>query len=169
MDVKELVARLNSCDKSTDLCQYLGTLYGEYLTAMCRRSSIDLDELSIICRILHKHARKVTPERAFICGMYAAKFERLKEDIVDMKCEEKILEVLSDNENQKLFKFLFESGCCDYKDIQVEFSNKDLLDRLGRLVGVDLAYCVELPTVTYFELTAKGYVYFNKTIGRWGN
>ena len=169
MEIKEFVEKLNGCEKSTDLCQCLGTIYGEYLTAKCRRSSIDLDELHMICRVLHKHARKETPEKAFICGTYAAKFERLKEDIIDIKCEEKILEVLSDDENKKLFRFLFKSGCCKYKDIQEDFKNEDLLDRLGRFVDVGLAYCVELPTVTYFELTANGYVYFNKTIGRWGS
>ena len=109
MEIKQFVENIGNCEKSTDLCQFLGSLYGNYLTAMCRRDAVDLDEIHSVCRVLHKHARKEIPEKAFICGMYAAKFERLKEDIIDRQCEEKRIEALKDAESRRLFKFLFEN------------------------------------------------------------
>jgi hypothetical protein len=167
MDIKEFLMVISSCEKSTDLCQYLGKLYGEYLTAISRKSNIILDELSAISRILHKHARTETPEKAFVCGLYSAKFERFHEDIMAMKREEKILSVLSSEDNQNLFTFLFKNGCCDYEYIKQTFQREDLLKVLDEFAMAGLAWCSELPTVTYFELTAAGYAYYSKTIGRW--
>ena len=168
MDAKEFVAEIKNCIKSADLHQYLGKLYGEYLANMYKEN-ISLEDLEMISYVLRKHGKKETAEKAFVCGVYSEKFNRLKEDILDIKKEQKIISVLSSMESRNLFTFLFNNGCCKYEYIEEMVSIKNLSDILEQFVAVGLAWCTRLPTVTYFELTAAGYVYYNKTIGRWSS
>ena len=167
MDVQTFLIAIERCETTVELNQFLGSVYAEYLTSMNKPNEVNLDELTALGRVLHKYAKKTSAVKAFVCGDYYSKFNRMKEDCIEMIIEQKRVEMLSSWYNRDLFTFLFMNGCCDSQKIQKAFPGKDISAMMEKFVDLGLASCTMLPEVTYYELTAQGYLYHSKTIGRW--
>ena len=158
---------IEACETTVELNQFLGSIYAEYLTSMSKPDEVNLDELTALGHVLHKYAKKTSAVKAFVCGDYYSKFNRMKEDCIEMMIEQKRVEMLSRWYHRDLFTFLFMNGCCDSQKIQDAFPGKDIAAMMEQFVDLGLASCTILPEVTYYELTAQGYAYHSKTIGRW--
>lgn len=167
MDKNKFLETIQNCEQDTDLRNYLSKLYIKNLNCL-GKDNLDLENIDYISHILRKYAKKTSADKAFVCGVYSERFNNLKEEALSIQRENKILTVLSDMENRKLFTFLFNNGCCQYEKIAAAFPVENLADILEKFLEAELVWETQLTTDTYYELTAMGYVYYNKTIGRWG-
>ena len=89
MDVQTFSIAIERCETTVELNQFLGSVYAEYLTSMNKPNEVNLDELTALGRVLHKYAKKTSAVKAFVCGDYYSKFNRMKEDCSEMIIEQK--------------------------------------------------------------------------------
>ena len=107
MDVQTFLIAIERCETTVELNQFLGSVYAEYLTSMNKPNEVNLDELTALGRVLHKYAKKTSAVKAFVCGEYYSKFNRMKDDCIEMMIEQKRVEMLFSWYNRDLFTFLF--------------------------------------------------------------
>ena len=164
IDLTQIANDIKNIETSTELAQYLSWLWLDFDKGLRMKNVGCLRYIDDIPKLLHKVSRKLDPDKAYICGVYSAKFDRLLEDYNERLAQYFRSEMLSKNLIRNIFKYLHKSGMTEVRQIINDFSNdniteKDVRQALHQLIRTNLVSLTYISECDYYELSPEGYKY----------
>lgn len=165
IDLNQIANEIKNMETSKDLAQYLSRLWLDFDNGLQIKNVDCLRYIDDIPKLLHKVARKLTSEKAYLCGVYSAKFDKLLEDYNERLVQSFRSEMLAKNLIRNIYKYLHKSGMTEVQQIIKDFTNtevteKDVRIALHQLVRTSLVSLVYISEYDYYELSPEGYRYY---------
>ena len=165
IDLQKIATDIQDIESSTALVQYLGKMWVDFETGMLTKNVDVLRHIDKIPTLLHKVARKVTPQKAYVCGVYSEKFKQLSEDYNTRLVKFFRSDMLAKKPIRNLFEYLHKNKMIEVNQIVADFvtdktSEKMVRGYLKQLLRTNLVSVTYASEYEYYELTTEGYQYY---------
>ena len=164
IDLNKIANEIKDLETSKDLAQYLSRLWLDFDAGLKTKNVDCLRYINSISKLLHKVSRKLDADKAYICGVYSMKFDRLIEDYNNQLAQYFRSEMLSKKIIRNIYKYLHKNGMTEVQTIIGDFSNdeiteEDIRNALHQLIRTNLVSLIYISEYDYYELSPEGYKY----------